>query len=151
MADTVRDSRPPPAPWGGSVNPSFFREHAIAFSRNGKRYAMPNNPVAFQDDPDTIATNRQTDDGPLTYIWHPDLTRYTLVGVTGPEGLGPVQEFQRDCQGQYDVSYINALTGKGGMVFVQKVTIQASGDKPSTWRYTIVFQDGQHLDSIQPA
>lgn len=115
-----------------------WQARAITFALldgSGATFRLPRNPTDFDSDQQTIATDRPTLDGILTYVWGPDVEAITLQGFTREEGPGPWYQFRAQFQGKL-AKYTNTHTGQRLTVYISRVRVFGS-QKPSTYRWLI--------------
>jgi|SRR5690348_4368602 len=125
---------------GGSAVVPYpnFQPRSITFALldgSGTTFRLPRNPTDFDSDQQTVATDRPTLDGVLTYIWGPDVEAITLQGFTREEGPQPWYQFRQQFQGQR-ARYTNTHTGQRLTVYVARVRVFVS-QKPGTYRWLI--------------
>jgi hypothetical protein len=115
-----------------------FQPQAITFALldgSGTSFRLPRNPTDFDSDQQTIATDRPTLDGILTYVWGPDVEAITLQGFTREEGPAPWYQFRQQFQGKL-AKYTNTHTGQRLTVYISRVRVFTS-QKPATYRWLI--------------
>lgn len=126
--------------WAGFPTPN-----AITWTRrsDGKQFTAPSNPVRAQDSAPTFLTNRQTQDGELTYIWGINPEQAPLNFVTFAEGIAPWKQFREDFRG-VQCSYFNALDGVLlASVTISDVSWQGDGQNPASWKVSVTQQEAE--------
>jgi hypothetical protein len=121
-----------------------WRPNAITWTRrsDGKQFTAPSNPVRAQDSAPTFLTNRQTQDGMLTYIWAVNPEQAPLNFVTFEEGIAPWKQFREDFRG-VQVTYYNDLDGVILPVTISDVAWQGDGQNPASWKVTVTQQEAE--------
>jgi hypothetical protein len=116
----------------------------------GRTFAIAANPTDLSDQPQGNFVVRQNiSGGNVTTVWGSKPTLYPHQGITGPEGMAPWKQAQRDFYLKTCL-YANALTGQSGMVLVTRFDLTASGRNPATWNWRIDCQDIGTLSSPTP-
>lgn len=127
---------------GGTPYPNW-RPNAVTWVRqDGKEFAPPANPIQSKNTAQTFLTNRQTQDGMLTYVWGPNAEQAPLTFVVFDEGIAVWKQFRDDFRGQ-SVWYTNELDGVILPVVISDVTWTGDGTHPATWVVEITQQEAE--------
>lgn len=134
----VRQTPSGAAPWPN------WQPNAVTWIRqsDGRAFTPASNPTNSEDTAPKNVTNRQTQDGMLTYIWgtNPELAPLTFVALA--EGIAPWKQFRDDFRGQ-QVTYFNALDNVILPVTITDVRWTASGQNPASWTVYVVQQESE--------
>ena len=128
-----------PQPWKPAWKPQ-----AITWTRqaDGLQFTPLRNPTDSDDTAPLNITNRQTQDGNLTYVWGTGPEQAPLTFVVLEEGLEPWKQFRAQFKGQ-QVTYFNALDNVILPVTITDVRWTASGQNPASWKVFVVQQEAE--------
>lgn len=121
-----------------------WQPNAVTWTRQSDQlqFTPARNPIQTDDSATAFVTNRQTQDGLLTYVWGVNAEQAPLTFLAMEEGIGPWKQFRDDFRGR-QVWYYNALDGVLLPVVITDVRWQADGQHPATFTVTVSQQEAE--------
>ena len=121
-----------------------WHPRAITWTRqsDGRQFTVPRNPTDTDDTAPQNMTNRQTQDGMLTYGWGVSPEQAPLTFFTQEEGIAPWKQFREDFKGR-KVVYYNSLDNVILPVTVTDVRWTGSGQNPASFKVIVVQQEAE--------